>query len=125
MKNLRSLLVVAAATLLFSCDEPVDNTASIKRMEDTLFKSYPTMAGVSVEVKANSELNVVVRSAQLYSTSPENKQKVSAEIEAIAQSIFGMNNELDKGQVIFTKDERNTDMNPPDAERFPITFPEK
>lgn len=124
MKNLRLVLALATSTLLFSCQDEVNNTESIKRMEDTLFKSYPTMAGVSVEVKANKELNIVVRSAQLYSTSTENKQKVSTEIQDIAESVFGTNNELDRGEVIFTKDERNTDMNPPDAERFPMTFPQ-
>lgn len=123
MKNLSLVLALATSSLLFSCKEPADNTEAIKRMEDTLFKSYPTMAGVSVEVKDNSVLNIVVRSAQLYSTSTENKQKVSGEINDISKSVFGTNNELEKGEVIFTRDERNTDMNPQDAERFPMTFP--
>ena len=125
MKHLLTAITIAATTLLFSCRDQVSDMDSIKRMEDTLFKSYPTMAGVSVEVKEYHELNVVVRSAQLYSTTPENKQKVSAEIGKMAESIFGTNNELDKGQVIFTQDERSTDMKPKDAKAYPITFIKK
>jgi hypothetical protein len=125
MKNLLTAIAIASTTLLFSCHDEVSNMESIKRMEDTLFKSYPTMAGVSVEVKDYHELNVVVRSAQLYSTTPENKQKVSAEIGKMAESVFGTNNELDKGQVIFTKDELSTDMKPKDAQAYPVTFIKK
>ncbi len=125
MKDLITAIAIATATLLCSCHDEGQNMENIKRMEDTLFKAYPTMGGVSVEIKDWHELNIVARSKQLYSTSEENKQKVSAEIGKIAESVFGTNNELDKGQVIFTKDERSTDMDPADAEKYPITFPEK
>lgn len=94
-------------------------------MEDTLSKTYPNLAGISIEIKEWHELNIVARSAQLYNTTEENKRKVTGEIEKMAQYIFGTNNELDKGQVIFTKQERSTDMDPADAEKYPFTFPEK
>lgn len=120
--SLLPLLVFFAFFGFTACQDEYSDMEAIKRMEDTLFKSYPTMAGVSVEVKAHRELNVVVRSAQLYSTNGENKQKVSNEIGTIAQAVFGTNNELDRGQVIFTKDERSTDMKPKDADTYSIAF---
>jgi hypothetical protein len=120
--TLLPLLLFAAFFSLTACRDEFSDMASIKRMEDTLFKTYPTMAGVSVEVNEHHELNVVVRSAQLYSTDGENQQKVASEIGAMAQNVFGTNNELDKGQVTFTKDERSTDMKPADGKTFPISF---
>jgi hypothetical protein len=125
MKQLLLAAVLAASSTLFSCHDEVSNTENIEHLKDTLFKTYPAMAGVSVEVEEWHELNVVVRSKQLYNTSTENKQKVTAEIGQIAQAVFGTNNELDKGQVIFTKNERSTEMKPADGENYPITFPGK
>jgi peptidoglycan hydrolase CwlO-like protein len=114
-----ALLAIVA---LSSCKDEFSNQEAIKRMQDTLFKVYPTMAGVSVHVEGWNELTVVARSSQLYNTSGENKQKVTAEISSIAQTVFGTNNELDTGQVIFTKDERSTDMAPADGQSYPISF---
>ena len=125
----RPALLAASAFIAFlsltACEDEHSDMASIKRMEDTLFKTYPTMAGVSVNVKEYHELDVVVRGKQLYSTTGENKQKITAEIGTMAQIVFGTNNELDKGQVIFTKEERGTDMEPKDGEKFAIPFPAK
>jgi hypothetical protein len=125
MKNLITALAIATTTLLFSCHDEEANKRNMEILKESVFKAYPTVAGVSVEVKDWHELYVVVRSRQLYSTNAENKQKVTSEIGKMADSIFGTNNELDKGQVIFTKDERSTDMNPSDAQKYPFTFPEK
>ncbi|MBL7717878.1 MAG: hypothetical protein JNL72_03505 [Flavipsychrobacter sp.] len=124
-KALFPTLFVAAACILSSCRDEFSNKEHIKQMQDTLFKVYPTMAGVSVDVKDWNNITVVVRSAQLSSTTGENKEKITAEIGNIVQAVFGTNNELEKGQVIFTKDETGTDMNPADGERFPIAIPEK
>lgn len=125
MKYLSLVLALAASSLLCSCHDEVSYQKNMEHLKDTMFKTYPTMAGVSVDVQNWTDLQVVVRSAQLYSSSKENKQKVTAEIGEMAQITFGTNNELDKGQVIFTKDESSTDMNPADAEKYPITFPKK
>lgn len=125
MKDLIIVLAIASTTLLSSCHDEEANKAHMESLKETIFNKYTTVAGVSVEVEDWHELNVVVRSAQLYSSDAGNKQKVASEIGKMADSIFGTNNELDKGQVIFTKDERSTDMNPKDAEMYPITFPEK
>ena len=116
------LLSALLATSLFTCRDEQSDMAAIKRMEDTLFKTYPDMMRVSVEVKAHRELNVVVGSKQLYNKPAGQKQSMANEIGSMALSVFGTNNELDRGKVIFTKDERSTELNPPDAQPYNISF---
>jgi hypothetical protein len=123
--TLLPLLFFAALFSLSSCRDEVSNMENLEKMRDTLNKVYPNVPGLSVNVLEYDNLIVVVRSAQLYNTNGENKQKIATEITNIALAVFGTNNELDKGQVIFTKEERSTDMDPADGQKFPILFPKQ
>ena len=117
--------VFIAILSLTACKELPDLNQAKHRISDSLFKAYPNVPGHSIDLDSYPNINIVVRSKQLYNTTGENKEQITAEIGAIAQSVFGTNNELDKGQVIFTKDERSTDMEPADGETFPISFPKQ
>lgn len=73
MKSLFATIAIATATLLSSCHDEEASKANMERLKESIFKTYPTVAGVSVEVHDWHELNVVVRSAQLYSSDAQNK----------------------------------------------------
>ena len=114
--------VFIAILSLTACKELPDLNQAKHRISDSLFKAYPNVPGHSIDLDSYPNINIVVRSKQLYNTTGENKEQITAEIGAIAQSVFGTNNELDKGQLIFTQDERGTDMDPRDGQKYPITF---
>jgi hypothetical protein len=110
---MRKLLACILPVLtLAACDmkELGDNTANIKKMEDTLFKSYPTVNGVSIEVIENSDVIVTLRDAELYNESDAKRKKVTDEIAKITVHLFEKDNYLKKGTVVFSKNETSIDV---------------
>ena len=106
-------LVFAALLLpaIVSCNkkDPESNMANIHAMEDTLFKTYPTVNRLTVEVKEFSEVIVTLGDKELYNESDEKRALVAEEIGKISVHLFEENNYLEKGKVIYTDNETSLD----------------
>ncbi|RYE24303.1 MAG: hypothetical protein EOP51_07840 [Sphingobacteriales bacterium] len=96
-----------------------NNDANIRRMEDTLFKLYPTTNRVSVEIKDFSDVTITIGDMELYEAPDAKRQGVSKEIEGITRKIFSEGNDLNKGEVVFVKEENSIDVKS-DKKTYPM-----
>ena len=71
MKKLLAFPLIALTVAACNIKDPASNDANIRKMEDTLFKSYPTVNGVSIEVKENTEVIITLRDVELYNEGDE------------------------------------------------------
>jgi hypothetical protein len=105
-----SLLACFSTLLLMSCEEQdISNTKYLRSMEDTIFKTYPSVNRVSVEVKENEELIVTLGDQELYNAPADQQQKTASEIGNIAIHVFGRNR-LEKGDVVFVANETSIEV---------------
>jgi len=101
------IFAVFAISCCSSCDlDPKNHTEQIQKMEDTLFKSFPTVNRVSVEVRNDfgKEVNVTLGDMELYAASEQERLKVVDQTTEIIRHIFAVDN-IEKGKVIFVKEE--------------------
>jgi len=105
------LFLVSITFIIFfaACkDDEGSHMAYMEKIKDTVFKSYPTVAGVTVKVSDDGkEISIVLGDKHLYNASPETQQKEANDVAAMALNIFGKDNLLKKGTVIISKDEKN------------------
>ena len=98
-----------------------NNDANIRKMEDTLFKLYPTVNRVSIEVKNFSDVDVTIGDVELYEATEERRKAVTKEIEDLTKHIFSDGNDLQKGEVIFVKEENSLDIKS-NKKKYPMQF---
>lgn len=101
------MFFIGFSVLLFACDmEPKTYTEEISRMEDTLFKSFPTVNRVSVEARSDFglEVNITLGDVTLYN-SPEEKKKETAQKAALITEHIFSGSKPKKGKVIFVAEE--------------------
>jgi hypothetical protein len=125
MKKLLSTTAIGIAILFGSCDlEPKNHTAQIQQMEDTLFKSFPTVNRVSVEVKNDfgEEVRITLGDAELYSASEEERQKVVSSTSQIVQRVVA-EDKIEKGKVIFVKEENTITVDESTMKQYDMTLP--
>jgi hypothetical protein len=102
-----ALFTLALFPLLLSCNlEPKSYTEEISKMEDTLFKAFPTVNRVSIEAKNDfgTIVNITLGDAQLYNASEQKRLDVTEKATAITKYIFSKQ-DLKEGSVIFVKEE--------------------
>ncbi len=87
-----------------------NNNANIRHMEDTLFKLYPTVNRVTIEVNDFSDVIVTLGDMELYEAAEAERQRVAKEIEGLTKHIFTEGNNLQKGEVIFVKEENTLEI---------------
>lgn len=104
MKQLLLLIPVIALSTL-SCKEAADNTLNMKQMEEELYKRYPSVNRVSVEVVENSNVNITLGDKTLFAAPDEKKRAIVNELGPRIIQVFDKGNWLDKGRVIFVKEE--------------------
>lgn len=90
--------------------DPQSNMGNIHKMEDTLFKMYPTVNRLTVEVKDFSDVVVTLGDKELYNASDEKRQQIAEEIGKLSVHFFEENNYLEKGEVIYTDNETSLDV---------------
>ena len=107
---------LALSFFMSSCHDADYYTAEIAKMQDTVFKAFPSVNRVSIEVKTDfgSALEITLGDKTLYEGPEENRVKVTDQAAAIAQHIFG-EKLPEKGSVVFVAEE-NT-INVPDASK--------
>ncbi|HRO43897.1 MAG TPA: hypothetical protein PL009_13755 [Flavipsychrobacter sp.] len=124
----KTLLLTALAFSCFaSCDlDPKNHTAQIQEMEDTLFKSFPTVNRVSVEVRNDfgKEINITLGDAELYTASENERQKVVDQTTQITGHIFA-EDKIETGKVIFVKEENTITIDEATMKQYEMTLPKK
>lgn len=100
-----TLIIPFICLLAIGCKEAADNTLNMKQMEEELYKRYPTVNRVSVEVVENSNVNVTLGDKTLYAAPDEKRRAIVNELGPRIIQIFDKGNWLDKGRVIFVKEE--------------------
>jgi hypothetical protein len=117
-KLINSALALIFFTCCFGCKETGPNDANLRKMQDTLFKLYPTVNRVSVEVKENQDVEITLGDAQLYNAPEAERQKITDEIAALTVKVFEKDNFLEKGTVIFVKEENTIDVKEADKKKY-------
>jgi hypothetical protein len=123
-KKQLALFTLALFPLLFSCNlEPKSYTEEISKMEDTLFKAFPTVNRVSIEAKNDfgTIVNITLGDAELYSASEQKRQDVAQKAAAITKYIFSKQ-ELKKGTVIFVKEENTIKVDENSKKVYPMSL---
>jgi hypothetical protein len=100
-----ALLLPVLVLSMFSCKEAGDNTLNMKTMEELLYKNYPSVNRVSVEVEENSNVYITLGDVHLYSLSADEKQKIVNDLGPEIIRIFDKGNWLNKGRITFAKQE--------------------
>jgi hypothetical protein len=121
MKNLFIFLLIISS----GCNlEEKNHTTQIKQMEDSVFKAFPTVNRVSIEVKDDfgTEINVTLGDMELYSASEEERKKVTDKASDMAAHIFA-DDKPGKGSVIFVKEENTIDVKEESKKIYPMTLP--
>jgi hypothetical protein len=77
----------------------------MKQMEDSLYKRYPTVNYVGVEVVENSDVNITLGDVTLYAAPEDKKKQIVNDLGPLIIQIFDKGNWLDKGRIVFMKKE--------------------
>ncbi|WP_276131616.1 hypothetical protein [Polluticoccus soli] len=118
-KLINSILIVASCSaILLSCKDLGSNDAQVRQMEDSVFKRYPTVNGVSIEVKEHQDVIVTLRDKELYSSPQAEQQRITNEIAQLTIQLFEKNNYLDEGTVIFAENENGIEAQPDKEKKY-------
>jgi hypothetical protein len=102
------LLPIVGIALLASCDDGTSHMAYMEQIKDTVFKTYPTVAGVTVKVSDDAkDITIILGDKHLYEAPIEMQQKEAYDVSIMALHIFGKENTLKTGSVIISKDEKS------------------
>ncbi len=126
--NMKKLLQAALALFVIafsSCEDEQSFMPQENAMKDSIFKAYPTtVASVWIHVTDKTDLKVVLGGKKLYSSKNEEKQQMADDLGKMALRIFGKNSTLNKGMLIITQDEQNSQDAPADGIGNPINIEE-
>lgn len=90
---------------LASCQDFGPNDVYLKRMEDSVFQTFPTVNRVSIEIKEHQDVYLTIGDKELYHGSEEERVKVVDQLAEMTWIIFKDNNRLSKGEVQFVEEE--------------------
>jgi hypothetical protein len=122
MKSTLNLVFTALlALLLGSCKETENNAGKYKEvLTDSIFKRYNTIASVTVEVKDGHEIELSIGSKDLFAADESVRQRNCSELSALIVKVFPADNELDKGAIYYSDDEKSEKPNLKSAKAYPI-----
>lgn len=102
-----SLLLFTACNLT-----PTTYKTEIAQLEDSLFKAFPSVNRVSIEVKNDfgSELIITLGDAELYHATENKRTEITNRAKDIALHIFGADKKPNKGEVVFVQEENTIDV---------------
>lgn len=124
----RFVLPVIIAAVAFggftSCKEgDADNDPKKFVVKDSLANIFPTWQAAEIGVESDKTvINVVIGDKTFYTASPEEKAKKAALLGQMIQRIYGADGHFEKGELIVTKDVKNTSQHPADGVSTPIPF---
>ena len=125
MKRIILILLAAAGSLVVPGCKEMENDGKTLIVQDSLATVFPTYQSVKILIDEDrSHMKLVIGDVTFYSASPEEKAKKAREYGLLVERIYGKGNLLKRGEVVVTKDPRNTEMEPKDGVSTPIPFDE-
>lgn len=127
MKRRLSATSLLLAAALYGCEmEPKNHTTQIQQMEDTLFKSFPTVNRVGIEVRNDfsKEVNVTLGDMELHTAPEEKRLEVVEKTTALVRHIFSGDN-IEPGNVIFVKEENTLVVDEATVKRYKMNLPKQ
>jgi len=127
MNKILTMIVVAMCLGGAGCDmTPRNYTVEIAKMEDTVFKAFPTVNRVSIEVKGDfgTEIIMTLGDRELYNADEGERQRVTNEAAALTDHIFGEKTP-DKGTVVFVEDEQSIVVDEATKKTYPMPLKPK
>jgi len=124
----RFVLPVVIAAVVFcnftSCKEgDVASDAKWPILKDSLANIFPTWQSANIyKQQDNTIADVVIGDKIFYTASPEEKAKKAALLGQMIQRIYGTDGHFEKGELVVTKDVKNTSQHPADGVSTPIPF---
>ncbi len=101
MKRLFAFAFIATAIAFTSCKEAVSNDANNRKMEDTLFKTYPNLSRVSIDVQENEHVHITLGDEEFYNAAEDKRKQVTDQVARITVHIYEDNNWLKDGSLTF------------------------
>lgn len=123
MKHAYTFIVLALATTIAACKEGnADNQPYMEQMKDSIFKAYPTVNSVTVDLKDGNELNVVLGDAHMFTANAATRQHTANSIGMMALRMFPANSALSNGTLYISKDEKSVDVDKSQAAQSVINI---
>jgi hypothetical protein len=118
------LLPVIGFVLFSACkDDEGSHMAYIEKIQDSVFKAYPTMPHVGVKVSTDGEqLTLIIGDKGIYNATEEKQMQVANNVTQISLAIFGKENHLSKSSVIISKDEKSEEPSPEDSKTIAVNI---
>jgi hypothetical protein len=106
MKRLTILSLVLMLAVVGCNLEKPDHSQQMNKMEDTLFKAFPTVNRVSIQVEddPNTVISITLGDKELYNASEQEQEEVAGKAALITQHVFAPDIP-EKGSVIFVNEE--------------------
>jgi hypothetical protein len=114
------LLLVPA----FSCNlEKPDHSQQMSQMEDTLFKAFPSVNRVSIQVEddPNTVISITLGDKELYNATEQEREEVTRKAALITEHIFA-STVPEKGSVIFVGEENTIKVDENSMKTYPMQF---
>lgn len=123
MKRYILPLLIAPLFFMASCEEGADTEGKTRVVQDSLINVLPNWQALKIKVDDNNtHMKVVVGDASFYTVSPDVKKQKADDLAKMVLRIYGQGNHLEKGELIVTKDVKNTSENPADGISIPMDF---
>ena len=123
MKYSIPVAIACIYVLTTSCKDASENNMQyIGELKDSIFKAYPNVASITIEVKDNKTLAITLGDVHLYKAPDAKRQQVANEMGTMALRIFPKNTDIDKGEIVVSNDEKSTTMDRNTAKITPINI---
>jgi len=108
--------ITSCFLFLHSCkDTDTDYSQYDVQMKDSIFKYYPTVAGITIEIKDKTELDITLGSIDMFKTSEADRQTTGNELGIMALRLYPKDNSFEKAVLIVSKDEKSEHVNMAEA----------
>jgi len=94
----------------------------IGQMKDSIFKAYPTVASITIEIKDKRTLDITIGDKHLFKAVPAKQQQEATEMGIMALRLFPKNTDIDKGELVVSDDEKSTVVDRTTATIIPINI---
>ena len=115
--TLRTNLLLTLPLFIFGCKEGGSGShmQQMSDMKDSIFKDYPTVAAVTINIQDERLLVVTLGSKRLAVKSADDRQKMAGDVAAMAIRLLGKNSGVQQEKLIITPNERNDQAEPADG----------
>lgn len=109
-------VLLSASLGIVSCKEVAEShMAEMAQMRDSVFKSYPSVAAVTINVQDNKRILFTFGSRKLAAASEAQRQQMAAALGAMTLRMFGKDSGIEEEKLIITPNERNDQAEPADG----------